>query len=359
MRSDRNRIENGLGFINGVSAFLRLNNGGKTRFIGVPSTETAEDDCAFTLQKEPGRDFVILNITDPHFADCDVRALMAFTESVTIRRLVKAVKPDLITVTGDLVCSDRADFSLKRICALFESFGVPWAPVFGNHEDESNMDKNYMADVFLSCPHCLFKKNAPEMGVGNYMIHIAEGERIVESVFMMDSGHSQANEAQREWFRRKAQEINRASGSQTEISVMFHIPLPEYQYAYDAAWEIFPKKWKKEYEAHGELHENICCEKRDGVPVQRGFFPLMQRLGTVKYVFCGHEHLIDFSILYQGVRLTYTMKVGPASGGGFALNGGTEIRVGGAGIHTIYQKTVAYGPIVNKETIHTKQEKEQ
>ena len=358
MRGDFTRMKNDLGPIRWVGAFINRDGQRRTRFIGAPSNETAQDDCVFTLQKTPGKDFVILNITDPHFADCDYRALTAFTESVTIRRLVKAVRPDLITVTGDLVCSDCAVYSLKRICALFESFGVPWAPVFGNHEDESNMDKNHMADVFLSCPHCIFKKNDPGMGVGNYIINIAEGDRVVEALFMMDSGHSQANDKQREWFRLNAEKIKLDSDSQAEIAVLFHIPLPEYQYAYDAAWEIFPQKWKKEYEACGELHENICCEKRDGVPVQRGFFPLMQSLGNVKYVFCGHEHPLDFSILYQGIRLTYTMKVGRASGGGFGLNGGTEIRVGSEGIHTIYQKTVACGPIVNKETIRTKQENE-
>ena len=189
------------------------------------------------------------------------------------------------------------------------------------------------------------------MGVGNYIISITEGEKIVESVFMMDSGHSQANEAQQAWFSRNAARINQETGAAAEIALMFHIPLPEYQYAFDAAWDVLPKKWKDGYEACGELHENICCEKRDGVPVQRGFFRLLKEAGTVKYVFCGHEHLIDFSILYQGIRLTYTMKVGKASGGGFGLNGGTEIRIGENGIKQIYQKTAAYGPIFNKETV--------
>ena len=344
-------IKQALGPINGFRAFLQREDRKKERFIGAPCTETAKDDCTFTLQKQKDKDFVILNLTDMHFADYDVRALMAFTESGTMRRLVRAVKPDLITVTGDLICSDCASFSIRRVCALFESFGVPWAPVFGNHEDESNMDKNYMADLFLSCPHCIFKKNDPAMGVGNYILNIMEDERTIESIFMMDSGHSQANEAQHAWFKANADAINQRTGCTAELTLMFHIPLPEYQYAYDAAWITLDKRWREEYKACGELHENICCEKRDGVPVQRGFFELLKDSGTVKYVFCGHEHLIDFSILYQGIRLTYTMKVGKASGGGFGLNGGTEIRIGSRGIKEIRQKTVAYGPIVNKETI--------
>ena len=346
-------LQKSLSAVQGLRAYLERDKRRNERFIGAPSDETPETPCVFTLQKPKDRDFVILNFTDPHFADYDIRALMAFSEERTMRALVNKVKPDLITVTGDLICSDCASYSMKRICAFFESFGIPWAPVFGNHEDESNMDKNYMADLMLSCPHCLFQKNAPEMGVGNYILNIAEGDRIVESVFMMDSGHSQANEAQRDWFRRNAETINEQTDRAAEISVMFHIPLPEYQYAFDAAWEVFPKKWKSEYAACGEMHENICCEMRDGVPVQRGFFRLLKDTGTVKHVFCGHEHLNDFSILYQGIRLTYTMKVGKASGGLPGLNGGTEIVIGSRGIKHIYQKTVSGGIIRNKEIIDT------
>ncbi len=352
MLSDIRSLRKDLGIQKKINAYKNREKHIHTHYIGKPSTDINADDCSFSLQKKRDRDFVILNFTDPHFADNDERAFMACTESITMRRIVKKVKPDLITVTGDLICSDCASYSIKKICTLFESFGVPWAPVFGNHEDESNMDKNYMADIFMSCPHCLFKKNDPAMGVGNYIIEIVEDNRIIEAIFMMDSGHSQANEKQRDWFRRNAQQINIRSDQKAEISVMFHIPLPEYQYAFDAAWDVLQNKWKPDRSASGERHEEICCEKRDGVPVQKGFFDLMKSLKSVKYVFCGHEHVNNFSIPYQGIRLTYTMKVGKASGGGFKLNGGTVIRIGSSGITEIDQKTVSYGPIINKETIH-------
>ncbi len=340
-----------LGFSKWAGSVKDRDNRRKERFIGIPGEQPANDEHIFALQKEKNRDFVILNITDTHFADYDARALMAAAESHTIRRLVKSVKPDLITVTGDLICSDCAIYSMKRICNLFESFGIPWAPVFGNHEDESNMDKNYMADLFLSCPHCIFYKNDPAMGVGNYIINVCEGDRIVESVFMMDSHHGQPNEIQQEWFRYNAEKINEQSNNAAEIMLMFHIPLPEYQYAFDAAWCASDKRWRKEYAACGERNEDICCEKRDGVPVQRGFFEILQNTETVKHVFCGHEHVNDFSILYKGIRLTYTMKVGRASGGGYGLNGGTVIGIGAHGVNQIQHKTINFGLLRNRENI--------
>jgi len=325
----------------------------KTKYIGRKASAQDEQNEVFTLEKTSGKDFVILNLTDMHFADYDIRAFMAFTETLTMTRLVKAVKPDLITVTGDLICSDSAVYSIKRLCRVFESWGIPWAPVFGNHDDETNVDNNYAADIFLSCPHCVFCKNSPDMGIGNYIINVTEGDRITDSLFMMDSHHSQPNERQKEWFVENASKINLLSDNRAEISLFFHIPLPEYQYAYDMAFDEKTKKWREGFKAYGEKHEEICCEKKDGVPVQRGFFDAIKSVKTAKYVFCGHEHIINFSILYEGIRLTYTMKVGKASGGGYGLNGGTVIRIGENGIKSIEQKTVSYGPIINKEIIIT------
>lgn len=55
-----------------------------------------------------------------------------------------------------------------------ESFGIPWAPIFGKHDDEGNCDLNFIADTMLTAPNCILKKGDPEMGVGNYIINIAE-----------------------------------------------------------------------------------------------------------------------------------------------------------------------------------------
>ncbi len=326
----------------------------ETDYTGEVSTENCNGeeftlDEAIILKKEKGEDFVILNLTDTHFADYDERAFFAFEGTATIRRLVASVKPDLITVTGDMVCGDSTNYAIKRFTDLMESFGIPWAPVFGNHDAETNCDANYLADVMLTSPHCIMKKGDPEMGVGNYVIAIAEenddgSQSIVEALIMMDSHKSQPNEKQKDWYLRTADGINKISGGKAEISLFMHIPLPEYQYAYDLAWDSENGKWRDEYKAYGALNEEICCEKADGTPVQRGFFEAVKNTETTKYIFCGHEHMNDFSIEYEGIRLTYTMKLGYGSGFQWGFNGGTIITVGNDGIEEIIHRT--YSAIV-------------
>ncbi len=353
---------------NGKSGFSLFANAWKnkrklirSKFTGKISPEIFEPhvyskDDAFELIKPKDREFVILNFTDPHFADYDVRTLMAIPAARTMKRLVKDVKPDLITVTGDIVCSDSTHYSVHRFCALMESFGIPWAPVFGNHDNEGNCDLNYLADVFLSCPHCLFKKGDPEMGCGNYIVHISEedtdgGRTVLQALIMMYHRDGYPSEKQLRWYRWATDGLRELSGGKAQAALMLHIPLPEYQYAYEELWDKEKKSWRPEADACGEIHEPVCCEKRDGVPFQRGLFDAVVSSGNTPNIICGHEHLNDFSVVYKGIRLTYALKVGKGSGAGFGLNGGTVMRVGGEGITRITHRAVHFSGITDEEDI--------
>lgn len=311
----------------------------ETDYIGEESTDVWSPDDeyklenTFVLQKEEGKDFVILNFTDMHFADYDYRAFTAFLASATMKRLVKKVQPDLITVTGDIVCTDSSVFAIKRFTDLMNSFETPWAPVFGNHDAEGNCDANYLADIMMQSPYCLFGKGDPAMGCGNYIINICEGDKVVNSLIMMDTHRSHLNETQVEWYKWAANGIQTVTGEKTETTVFFHIPNAEYQFAYDAAWNNEKEEWREGFAASGECNEKICCPRdADGNPVPNGFFEAVKEIGTTKNIFCGHEHRNNFSIVYQDVRMTYTLKVGLASGIEPGFNGGTKIVISDAGV---------------------------
>lgn len=329
---------------------------------GVPSDEVWDENSEFsfkgitTLQKKEGEDFRILTLSDIHFSDYGYRAFFSLFNVLRIKRVVANAKPDLIVLLGDIVCDDETSdyYSIQRITDLMESFGIPWAPVFGNHDDESNCDLNFLADTMIKSPHCLMQKGDPEMGVGNYIINIAEGDRVVESLFLMDSHHSMCNEKQVKWFRWASKGINCLTEGQAEISIYMHIPLPEYQLAYDEAWNAEKKKWNDGYKAYGSLHESICCaHDADGKAFSSDLFKAMKDSKTAEYVFCGHDHMNNFSIEYENVRLTYTMKLGKSSGYQIGFDGGTTITVGSDGIDRITHKTLSFGPLVKIADIDT------
>lgn len=333
-----------------------------TEYIGDVSTYKWDASAEYSidntvvLTKEKDKDFVILNITDTHFADYDYRAFTAFDVEAKIKALVAAVKPDLITVSGDIVCTESTYYAIRRITDLFEGFGIPWAPMFGNHDNEGNCDKNFLADVMMSAPNCIMSKGDPDMGVGNYIISITEEndngtKNIVESVIIMDC-RAPDRQKQVEWFRWAADGINNLTNNSAEITVVSHIPLYEYQEAYEIAWDSDNKCWREGFDAYGECNEKICYDSApDGTPALEGLFDAMKKSKTAKYFFCGHEHLNNFSINYDGIRLTYCLKVGVASGANMKFSGGTEIRIGSNGINRILHKTMAFGPVITLEDI--------
>ena len=95
-----------------------------------------------TLKKSDSKDFVILNITDMQMNPSDWNEGDKAGQSVvhTISTLVDRVKPDLITVTGD-IANGYAEFEdgdpynsiwnsvYRNFTDFMDSFRIPWAPV--------------------------------------------------------------------------------------------------------------------------------------------------------------------------------------------------------------------------------------
>lgn len=333
------------------------------------STQPYRLEDTVILQKEPGKDFKILNLADIQYSDTLDIGKRAYTEE-TIRKLIEQTQPDLITMTGDQTWTAMQKQSAKDLVAFMDSFEIPWAPVFGNHDGEGNADKNWLADQYMSSEYCLFKKGPNNIGgVGNYIINIMEGDKIIQSLIMMDSGQGRSypedpdqtnpvymyadeldggeyvlnadgtrkqaqvgtdydfiSETQVEWYKWAINGATAANGGETPESIaFFHIALPEYYYAY--------LQWKESgYDASmgfGEKREQVCCPK-----VNTGLFAAMQELGSTKNVVVGHDHINTYSVLYEGIRLTYGLKTGDRCYRDEDLNGGTLLTISQDGVQT-------------------------
>lgn len=338
---------------------------------GTPSTEVWEADMkydignTFQLQKDPGKDFVILNLTDIQYNDFLDVFQRDYTEK-TIKELIERIKPDLITMTGDQIWAPFVKYSIEDLIEFMDSFKIPWAPVNGNHDGEGNVDLNALAELYEKSEYCLFRKGPSNIGgVGNFVINIMEGDVIVESLIMMDSGsgakfddmaeedkmygyeldddfnlkrdengelitrqighdYDYIKPEQVEWYRwcvRGAAEYNASKGAEAPESALFiHIALPEYYYAY---CDYLLDGKSEEYGFFGAMREDVCCSKKNS-----GMFDAILEEGSTKFVFAGHDHVNDYSLIYKGVRLTYALKTGDRCYAEDDVNGGTVFTVG-------------------------------
>src|ERR1035437_3125538 len=119
--------------------------------------------------------FLIAQFTDLHLsdggeADRKTQALIA--------SILRTEKPDLSFLTGDLIagtaegCPDAAG-AWRLAVQPMEELGIPWAAVFGNHDDEGSHTRAQLMELQKSFPHCLSEPGPEDLpGLGNYVLDV-------------------------------------------------------------------------------------------------------------------------------------------------------------------------------------------
>ncbi len=254
--------------------------------------------------------FTIVQFTDTHFTngaapDVATTALMA--------AILAAEQPDLVVLTGDVIhgsdCADPAA-SWRRALAPMIAAGLPWAAVFGNHDDEGTLDRAGLMAVQQELPGCLSRPGPTTVsGVGNYVLPVqaaaagALGARPAAHLYFLDSNaYPEAGPGVYGWIRRdqiawyvmQARTLaDAAGGALLPALAFFHIPLPEY----DEVWDLHP--------CHGEKYEPVCCPA-----LNSGLFAALYEVGDVLGTFVGHDHINDYMGDLHGIRLCYGRATG-------------------------------------------------
>lgn len=302
----------------------------------------------FEVEMKSGQDFTVLQITDMQIIDAAQRRyperlgegeLRAWATDRTeacfyeeLRRLVAKVGPDLIIVTGDIVYGsfDDSGERLDEFIAKLEELEIPWAPVFGNHDNETAIGVAETCRRYEAAPHCLFLRGGVT-GNSNYTVGLTEEGRLCRILYMMDSGgcggafEGEASvkkdkgfgEDQILWVKKTARLAREATGGTVPAFAAFHIPTEDYCDALVAAG----------YHTEEDLGEVGNFEIGRDVPAAReGDFgyknerlprtsclpPMAEvwREAGVDGVFAGHCHKIATSQEHEGVRYTFGVKTG-------------------------------------------------
>lgn len=282
------------------------------------------DTETFALAIEENRDFNILQLTDLHLGfglfsgEKDKLALRA------VRTIVQRTKPDMIVLTGDSIFPffpKAGTCNNKRQAQLFlrfmDSFQIPYALVFGNHDCEmfSRCNKEQMAELFAAGKYSIFAKGNPDIyGVGNYVLQLTDSYgRVLMPLVFLDSnmygengwfysGFDCIHEDQVEWCMDR---MNALKKEQPDIGAMafFHIPVAEFKEAY--------QKMRLGDKSVQYMHGNVGeADDHFGIPKYEGhFFKRAVENGVIKWMFCGHDHLNTLSLVYQGIQMTYGMSI--------------------------------------------------
>ena len=299
------------------------------------------DYVDFVVDVEGGRDIRVLQLTDVQTISEDQKRYETRAGSGKadifngyqkyIGQVIEGYNPDFIIMTGDNVYGEFDDSGEQflGLISFMDSFEIPWAPVFGNHDNESNMGVDWQCDQLEASEYCLFKQRELT-GNGNYTVGLTQDGELKRVFYMLDSngcgnmsaasfanGHSKKTVGfgndQIEWYCESMEEVTDAYPD-VKLSMAFHIQI----YAFERAMAQYGYKPATVRANPINLDGNpkaqeagdfgyIGREAKGPWDSERIVWDSIQEYG-VDSVFVGHEHCNSASIEYEGVRLTYGQK---------------------------------------------------
>lgn len=342
--------------------------GFKTNMKMVQGMATVGCDIAVEIDEETGYytfttddDFRVLQLTDVHIGAGAFSIKKDNWALNAVETIIRNEKPNLVIVTGDIaypVPFQAGTFNNLREAELFatmmEKLGVYWAPCFGNHDTEaySMYNREEISNFYSQSrwEHCLFQAGPSDVdGYGNYIINVKNTQGLISQSLVMFDSHSYVDgdilgiawkydnihQNQVDWYTAQINALNDANkrvfatlnseqqaayvalldttveefeqSGMIKSSAFFHIPLAEYR----DAWTEYVDNGKQDTE---NVKYNGGVAGETGKIVYSGIgddqlFETMLELGSTQGIFCGHDHLNNFSLNYKGITLTYGMSI--------------------------------------------------
>lgn len=257
------------------------------------------------LKFDNNKNFKIVQFTDIHEGPEKDKSISL------MNRILDYEKPNMVVLTGDNIdgkCKtiDDVKKAINNIAGPMENRKIPWAIVFGNHDDEHEMmTKEEMMNLYMT-----YKYNLSEVGyktfdrIGNYNILIESSKRKIPkfNIYMIDSGkyapsfiggYDWIKLTQIYWYKKTALNLKRNYNRIIPAIMFFHIPLRNFK----KAWETGLIDGER-FEEESVAKINLCL------------FSKVIKTGDVKGIFTGHDHLNNYCAALRGIRLGYAGYMG-------------------------------------------------
>ncbi|MBQ8164625.1 MAG: metallophosphoesterase [Clostridia bacterium] len=105
-----------------------------------------------------------------------------------VKNAIEQTNPDIIVLTGDNVYGETDDkgIALQTLADYIDSFGIPWAAVYGNHDNESGYGVLGQNKIIMNAKYSIFKPGTVT-GNSNYNIALRQNGSIKYMLYMGDT----------------------------------------------------------------------------------------------------------------------------------------------------------------------------
>lgn len=300
---------------------LHINNDGKFKVLQVADLHlgTGPGVCR---EPEPPAD-------SGRKCDADPRTL-AFVSS-----MLDEEKPDLVILSGDQVNGETApdaQSAVFKFANVFIERKIPFATIFGNHDDEGSLSREALMQLLNMLPYSLSEAGPASLdGVGNYVIEIngrGGSPHSALTLYLLDThgyspderqfrGYDWLKKNQIDWFTATAQQLKTSQAhsgyKRIHMDMAFiHIPLPEYRNTADIVQQTGQQ-----------------LEAPTSPAFNSGFRDALVEEGILA-VSCGHDHVNDYCSLSKdrdGRPALWMCYAGGVGFGGYGGYGGYHRRV--------------------------------
>lgn len=302
------------------------------------------------------REFKIMQLTDIHIGGGFMSTQKDKWAMDAVATMILQEKPDLVIATGDIAypvpfqAGTLNNLSgTKAFANLMESLGVYWTFTFGNHDTEAysyysreDLSEYYETQLEGDFKYCLFERgfSGNHEGYGNNVIKVKNSDGIItQAIFTLDTHsyidgdilgiqwkYDNLHETQVEWYKNQVSTMLSANKKinpdleKLDNIAFFHIPIGEYR----DAWAEYVQAGEKDTENVKLIYGNMgeSAGEKNGVKtwgIYSGMYPCSFFEAGIENglqaTFCGHDHLNNFSVLYNGgsgdkyIQLTYGMSI--------------------------------------------------
>ncbi|QGY44634.1 phosphohydrolase [Maribellus comscasis] len=270
----------------------------------------AKEDSKPGLKFKDGK-FKIIQFTDLHFKYNSFRS-----DSVLemMKAAIAAEKPDLVVITGDVVCSDDTKKAWLDVTKPLVESEVPWAVTLGNHDIEYELTGDEIMETISGLPYNLTENGPKEIsGSGNYILKVdGSKSKDTEAILYFIDSHSGIPKEkgmgrydwiksdQVQWYREQSKKLTKENGGTPYPALaFFHIPLPE-----------FKEVWGKETTV-GVKEESVCSPD-----INSGMYNAFFESKDVMGMFVGHDHVNNYIGCLRGICMVYGESSGRETYGG-------------------------------------------
>ena len=280
--------------------------------------------------------FTVLQVSDPQDLQYVRRTMLWMLD-----RAYDRVKPDLVLLTGDNTLGNHFRDALplwsrltvntkekeframqKALAWVLEPIArrhIPFAMIYGNHDDMNEIGKAEQAEIYRDYPGCIGLNDDPAVDVDTYNIPIysEDGTRVAFNLWMLDSawtdqtekrGHCEIKPGTTAWYKKTAKALAAENGGKPVPAILFqHVPLPQtLQLIEECDKPRGTAENKGKYYRLKDDVTGVMGEYPSVCDTDAGLFDAIKETGDVKAVVFGHDHLNCFEGRVDGVDFIQT-----------------------------------------------------